>query len=155
MQAVGNVTNTTFTISVTKKDGSAVSGVSWEVPSAYYSQWSTGESARYVFIALTIPGNLKGGSDAATVSVTYSFDSGSGILFFIIDNIGIFQDLNGQYLPNATSITGKLNAQAGVLDSTTELAITILGILASIFAVLGKKIFIYSYRHSYTTCHKS
>jgi hypothetical protein len=140
MQVVGDVTNSTFAITITKSDGSTVSDFGYEVPSTYYTQWSEGDSARYVFIALTIPGNLKGGSGAASVSVTYSYDTGQGILILLLTIIGIFKDLNNMYLPNDTTITGTLNAQAGVLDSTTEMIITALGILTSIFAVLGNNI---------------
>lgn len=78
MKAVSSITSTTFTISIIDGSGKANTNFGWEIPSEYYSQFSKASSARYIYIALDIPENLEGGDKAATVSVKYSAEAGSG-----------------------------------------------------------------------------
>lgn len=78
MKAVASITNTTFAITITDGSGTAITNFGWEIPSEYYSQFSKSSSARYIYIALDVPVNLDGEDNAATVSVKYSAESGSG-----------------------------------------------------------------------------
>mmetsp|Transcript_23438 Transcript_23438/g.26862 ORF Transcript_23438/g.26862 Transcript_23438/m.26862 type:complete len:233 (-) Transcript_23438:670-1368(-) len=122
MKAVSSILTTTFKIEITDSSGNAITDFGWEVPSTYYSEYSRGESARYIFIALKINQSLNGGSTAATVKVTYSYSSGSPV----------FKDLNNAALMDGTSVSGSLKFQFNALSSTEESVITAFGIIATL-----------------------
>ena len=85
MKAVGNISTSTFTITVSDSNGVEVKGVGWEIPSDYYTQYSAADAgAFYIYFSLTIPKTLAGGSKGATVSVQYHNVSGTGRLANLI-----------------------------------------------------------------------
>ena len=85
MKAVGNISTSTFTITVSDSNGVEVKGVWWEIPSDYYTQYSAADAgAFYIYFSLTIPKTLAGGSKGATVSVQYHNVSGTGRLANLI-----------------------------------------------------------------------
>ena len=116
MRAVSNITSSTFTITITKSGGGSFTNFAWSVPSTYYSQYGASESARYIYIELTIGEELEAD---ATISLTYA---GSGV----------FWDTNNVDLSTTDSATGKLKANFEEITSLDKIVVQIFGSLTSI-----------------------
>lgn len=78
MTAVSSILTSTFNIQIVDSENKDITNFGWTVPSDYYSEYVSSESARYIYISLDIKETLSGGDNAATVTVTYNFNSGLG-----------------------------------------------------------------------------
>ena len=116
MRALGNISSSTFTVTITKSGDKSFTNFGWSVPSTYYTQYGASESARYIYIELTINEKLEAD---ATIRLTYS---GSGV----------FRDTNNVELSTSDSVSGSLNANYGDITSIDKIVAQALGTLTSI-----------------------
>jgi len=128
MTAVSDVLDTSFSIEIVDSSDKQITDFSWKVPEVYYDQYKSSTSAKFIFIALDIKETIEGGSNAATVKVTYNFDSGTGI----------FKDTLNQFLANQTNIEAKLHSKHSSLSGIEEIAVTVIGIITAIIVATGK-----------------